>query len=183
MMEWGHVREDRQTYNAIFDLNGKPSKVVKFASDVTRQAEARERFNELIESAAAGAPQLDGSIGEISATMLRSQETTADAVQSVGAADEATQRLNTAAQAMVRVVDLIASITTQINLLALNATIEAARAGDAGGGFAVVANEVKSVANQARRATDEITNESMPSAPFPETSWWRCRPSNRRSTR
>ena len=58
-----------------------------------------------------------------------------------------------------RLVDLIGSITGQINLLALNATIELARAGEAGRGFAVVASEVKNLANQAKQATDRIGHE------------------------
>jgi methyl-accepting chemotaxis protein len=60
---------------------------------------------------------------------------------------------------MSGIVELIGSITGQINLLALNATIESARAGEAGRGFAVVASEVKSLANQAKQATDKITTE------------------------
>ena len=68
-------------------------------------------------------------------------------------------KLNTAAQAMSGIVQLIGDITGQINLLALNATIESARAGEAGRGFAVVAAEVKNLANQAKQATDTISGE------------------------
>jgi len=149
----------RATYTAIQDPDGKPFKVLKFATDVTAQVHARDRFNELIDNVASAARQLSGSITEISATMLRSQETAASAVQRVEAADDAAQRLNVVAQAMGRVVDLISRITQQINLLALNATIESARAGEAGRGFAVVANEVKNLANQAKGATEEIGKE------------------------
>jgi methyl-accepting chemotaxis protein len=60
---------------------------------------------------------------------------------------------------MSGIVELISSITGQINLLALNATIESARAGEAGRGFAVVASEVKNLANQAKHATDTISKE------------------------
>jgi methyl-accepting chemotaxis protein len=90
---------------------------------------------------------------------MRSQETANSAVQRVAAAEDSTRRLNAAAQAMGRVVDLINNIAGQINLLALNATIESARAGDAGKGFAVVANEVKNLADQAKKATEEIARE------------------------
>ncbi len=149
----------RASYNPIYDPDGRLLKVVKFASDVTGQVQARRRFMELIDGVAGAAEQLNLSITEISSTMSRSQHTAEDAVQRVAAADEATQRLNDAAQKMGRVVELINKIAQQINLLALNATIESARAGDAGRGFAVVANEVKNLANQAKTATDEIARE------------------------
>jgi methyl-accepting chemotaxis protein len=60
---------------------------------------------------------------------------------------------------MEGIVQLIGDITGQINLLALNATIESARAGEAGRGSAVVASEVKNLANQAKQATDRIAGE------------------------
>jgi methyl-accepting chemotaxis protein len=147
------------TYNAIRDPDGKPSKVVQYATDITSQVEARSGFSELISRVAGNVEEMTRSIREISETMGRSQVTAQGAVKQVQAAGETTQRLSTAVQAMDRIVDLIGTITSQINLLALNATIESARAGEAGRGFAVVANEVKSLAQQARTATEDITRE------------------------
>jgi methyl-accepting chemotaxis protein len=150
------------SYNPILDLNGKPFKVVKYATDTTQQAQTRmkaERARSLIESVAAGSEEMNASIREISETMGKSRRTATEAVTQVDAADIQAQRLASAAQSMEGIVDLIGNITGQINLLALNATIESARAGEAGRGFAVVASEVKSLANQAKQATDKISTE------------------------
>src|SRR5215468_4597802 len=150
------------SYNPILDLNGKPFKVVKYASDITRQVLVRmgnERVRGMMESVAAGSEELNASVREISEAMVKSKETALTAVDKVVQADTEARRLTDAAQAMSGIVELIGNITGQINLLALNATIESARAGEAGRGFAVVASEVKSLANQAKQATDKITTE------------------------
>ena len=150
------------SYNPIFDLNGKPFKVVKYASDITAQAIGRKKAESargLIESVAAGSEEMSASIREISETMTKSRTNAADATARVDAADAQAQKLNAASQAMSGIVELIGNITGQINLLALNATIESARAGEAGRGFAVVASEVKNLANQAKHATDTISKE------------------------
>lgn len=150
------------SYNPILDLNGKPFKVVKYATDTTRQVLVRmgnERVRGMMESVAAGSEELNASVREISEAMTKSRETAMSAVDQVAAADAQAQRLTEAAQAMSGIVEMINSITGQINLLALNATIESARAGEAGRGFAVVASEVKSLANQAKQATDKIGQE------------------------
>jgi methyl-accepting chemotaxis protein len=150
------------SYNPIRDLNGKPFKVAKYASDVTQQVLVRmgnERVRGMMESVAAGAEELNASVREISEAMAKSKAAASSAVERVASADSQAKRLSDAAQAMSGIVELIGSITGQINLLALNATIESARAGEAGRGFAVVASEVKSLANQAKQATDKIGAE------------------------
>ncbi|MGX7744448.1 PAS domain-containing protein [Rhodopseudomonas parapalustris] len=150
------------SYNPILDLNGRPFKVVKYATDTTRQVLTRlgnERVRAMMESVAAGAEELNASVREISEAMTKSRQTALNAVGEVDAADSQANQLNDAAQAMSGIVELINHITGQINLLALNATIESARAGEAGRGFAVVAAEVKNLATQAKQATDRIGAE------------------------
>ena len=150
------------SYNPILDLNGKPFKVVKYATDTTAQVIARKKTESvrgMLESVASGAEELKASVREISETMTKSRQTASDAVDKVEAADQQAQRLSAASESMGGIVELIGSITGQINLLALNATIESARAGEAGRGFAVVASEVKNLASQAKQATDRIGQE------------------------
>lgn len=150
------------SYNPVFDLNGRPYKVVKYAANITQSVLARmraERARSIIESVAAGSEEMSASIREISETMVKSRQTADAAVHQVARADAQASRLSEAAGSMQGIVQLIGAITGQINLLALNATIESARAGEAGRGFAVVASEVKNLANQARGATEKITAE------------------------
>lgn len=150
------------SYNPILDLNGKPYKVVKFATDVTRQVVARKKSDyvrNMMESVASGAEELNASVKEISEAMARSRDKANDAADRVEQADQSTKRLAEVGASMGGIVQLISDITGQINLLALNATIESARAGEAGRGFAVVANEVKNLANQAKSATERISDE------------------------
>lgn len=135
--------------NAISDANRQSSSAASASAETTSNVQA----------VAAGAEELDASVKEIAVTMSKSKDATEAAANSVAAADAATQRLTTTAKAMSGIVELIQGIAGQINLLSLNATIEAARAGEAGRGFSVVAHEVKNLANQAKSATEQITQE------------------------
>jgi methyl-accepting chemotaxis protein len=103
--------------------------------------------------------QLKASISEIATQVAGAAVTSARAVDDVAATGQQIDRLATAVGAISSVVEMITEIAEQTNLLALNATIEAARAGEAGKGFAVVASEVKSLANQTAQATADITKQ------------------------
>jgi methyl-accepting chemotaxis protein len=112
-------------------------------------------------SAATAAVELENSISAINRQLNQAAEIARKAVAEAQAANDEIAGLAQAAQNIGDVVKLIHNIAGQTNLLALNATIEAARAGEAGRGFAVVASEVKSLAVQTAKATEEIAAQIL----------------------
>lgn len=109
-----------------------------------------------LRSGADSAHQLAEAIREISRNLSRTNSIVEDADRKASLSAKHIGRLSSAAGKIGAVADLIRTIAEQTNLLALNATIEAARAGEAGKGFAVVASEVKTLATQTAKATEEI---------------------------
>ncbi|ABD90183.1 methyl-accepting chemotaxis protein [Rhodopseudomonas palustris] len=110
-----------------------------------------------METVAAATTELTASANEIAQNVARSAAIAKTAVARVEEARLTVASLSTATERIGTIVQLIDEIAAQTNLLALNATIEAARAGDAGRGFSVVAQEVKSLAAQTARATHDIS--------------------------
>jgi methyl-accepting chemotaxis protein len=108
---------------------------------------------------AAAAEQMSASINEISQQVARANQAVNEAVQRANVTDTKVGGMAAAADRVGDVVRLITDIAGRTNLLALNATIEAARAGEAGKGFAVVAGEVKGLATQTAKATEEIATQ------------------------
>ena len=124
-------------------------------------AGASEEASSNMQSVAAATEELSISVDEIGRRVRESNQIAEAAVLQAQQTDGRIGKLSRAAQEIGDVVKLITAIAEQTNLLALNATIEAARAGEAGRGFAVVASEVKSLASQTAKATDEISSHIL----------------------
>ncbi|MEO3434330.1 methyl-accepting chemotaxis protein [Inquilinus sp. CAU 1745] len=144
-------------------LRSTSTQMSSIAEETNRQAStvavASEQASANVQTVAAAAEELTASIAEIAQQVERSTMIAGEAVEEARRTNDTVQGLSEAAARIGEIVKIINDIAEQTNLLALNATIEAARAGEAGKGFAVVASEVKNLANQTAKATGDISEQ------------------------
>jgi len=142
---------------------GSAREMDAIADELAAQSESAMQSVELgsthVNSTAAAIEEMSVTIADVSRQVTDTQHVSAQAVEEAESATSMMEELTRVADEIGSIVGAISEIAEQTNLLALNASIEAARAGEAGRGFSVVAGEVKELANQTTRATEQIREQ------------------------
>lgn len=151
----------------IQNVNISAKEINKNFNSIDNDAQS---LGDMISSVSSALEQMGSTINEITKSTSQAAEISNKAYKHATETEEVITKLNEMALEIGNIVSIIKDIASQTNLLSLNATIEAASAGEAGTGFAVVANEVKYLSKQTEEATLKITQQIKNIQNFTQTS-------------
>ncbi|MCX7371856.1 MAG: methyl-accepting chemotaxis protein [Alphaproteobacteria bacterium] len=155
----GGVMSEFET--AASSMRAAAQRMAEVANETQARADSTARQSgsaaENLAAVAAAVEELSATVGEISRQVAQAAAVASEAVHETRTSDERMLALTRSADRIGDVLSVISDVAGRTNLLALNATIEAARAGEAGKGFAIVASEVKNLAAQTAKATEDVS--------------------------